>query len=119
MRATGEQNDYLIFKEEEPQGFHILANSNAILYVGDPWWPENGGVLIRNLCFYNMSLNANQVMTIYNNQANTPAPTTQSITSTLTPLIQLLLKNNINNTYNNSNYPITKNGNLTNCIIYC
>ena len=49
---------------------YLLANSNAILYIGDPWFTANGGIQIKNFCIYNVSLNTKQVTNIYNNQIN-------------------------------------------------
>ena len=47
-------------------GPFVEANTNAILYIGDPWYVQNGGVLIKDFSIYNFPLTQNNVSTIYN-----------------------------------------------------
>jgi hypothetical protein len=44
------------------------ANSNTILYIGDPWYNSDGGILIKNFSLYDCSLSSSNVLQLYNTE---------------------------------------------------
>jgi hypothetical protein len=52
----------------------LQATSSTILYIGDPWYPVDGGVKICNFQIFNSSLYQTQINKIYNSQINSLPP---------------------------------------------
>jgi hypothetical protein len=50
---------------------YIKPNSNATLYISDPWYAQDKGVSIKNFSLYNCSLSAENISLIYNLQLTT------------------------------------------------
>ena len=44
------------------------TNPNAIFYIGDPWYEQNDGLLIKYFSIYNCSLSQADILSIYNVQ---------------------------------------------------
>jgi len=44
------------------------ATSNAIFYIGDPWYDTNGGLLIKDFSMYNCCLSQSNIALIYNSE---------------------------------------------------
>ena len=48
----------------------IIASSNAKVYIGDPWYIQDGGLKIRKFTIFNTTLNQDQVSNIYKEVSN-------------------------------------------------
>ena len=59
-----------ILSETYPVDKFIDAVPNATLYIGDPWYEQNGGILIKNFSIYNCCLSPSNITTIYGNNSN-------------------------------------------------
>jgi hypothetical protein len=47
------------------------VNDKTILYIGDPWYIQDGGLLIKNFSFYNCCLSESNILLIYQSTLNT------------------------------------------------
>jgi hypothetical protein len=56
-----------ILQQQSQYSYIFSRNNNTILYIGDPWHPQDGNIYIKNFTIYDGALNQDDINNVYDN----------------------------------------------------